>query len=182
MGYYVTSYLTDSSEIKKLYGSKDEIKLKRLLTDLSEELNSLNEDFDYELTGNENSQEILTDIINGEIRFHNLAFMYGYVYEQLCIYYGKIIDPPNEEYSTAYYWEIPKKKSYKAFIPIPFSNDFPEIYSIDKNNLQTEKDLFLSITKRDGIDEDYLNIEKEDFRFIFDEAITQNKDLVFFLY
>lgn len=191
MGYYLTSYLTNSSEIKKLYGSKDEKLLTTLLKDLSEELESLNDDFDYELNENEDfdsddienkdSQQILTDIINGEVRFPELAFMYGYVYELLCKYYGKTIFPPNKEYSTAYYWEIPKS-SYKAFISIPFSSDFPEIYSIEISNLEAEKDLFLSLKDRNGINEEGLKIEKEDFKFIFDEAIKQKKDLVFFLY
>ncbi|WJS96867.1 hypothetical protein NYQ10_10520 [Flavobacterium johnsoniae] len=181
MGYYITSYLTDSSEIKKIYGSKNEKLLATLIKELSEELNSLNEDFDYELTANKNSKEILTDIINGEVRFPEIAFMYGYIYEQLCKYYGKIIAPPGDEYSTPYYWEIPKS-SYKAFISIPFSDDFPEIYSIEVNNLETERDLFLSLKERKGISEEDLNIEKEDFKFIFAEAIKQKKDLVFFLY
>ena len=181
MGYNVTSYLTKSSEIKKLYGSRDQKLLTTLLHDLSEELESLNNDFDYEFNENEDSQQILTDIINGEVRFPELAFMYGYVYELLCKYYGKTVLPPNKEYSTTYYWEIPKSP-YKAFIPIPFSDDFPEVYSIEVNNLEKEKDLFLSLIERNGIDNEGLNIEKEDFRFIFEEAIEQNKDLVFFVY
>ncbi|MFD2938637.1 DUF7691 family protein [Flavobacterium notoginsengisoli] len=181
MGYYVTSYLTNSSEIKKVYGSKDEKLLTVILNDLSEELDSLNGSFDYAVTENKQSQKILTDIINGEVRFPELAFMYGYVYELLCEYYGEIIFPPNKEYSTTYYWEIPKL-THKAFISIPFSSDFPEIYSIYHNDLEQEKDLFLSIQKLDGINEETLKALKEDFDYIFDIAIEENRDLVFFLY
>jgi hypothetical protein len=181
MSYSVVSYLTDSNEIKKLYGSKDKELLASLLNELSEELDNLNDDFEDDISDDKNSQEVLTDIINGETRFPELAFMYGYVYEKLCGHYGEEIIPPNDEFSTNYYWAVPKQ-TYKAFIPIPFSSDFPEIYSIPTTGLQKEKDKFLALKKRDGIDEDYLKMEKEDFEFTFDKAIEDKKDLVFFLY
>lgn len=183
MGYYVTSYLTDSAKIKKIYGSKDAKLLNALLNDLSEELDTLNDDFDFddEIDENKNSQKVLADIINGEINFPELDYLYGYVYEKLCEYFGEIIAPPNDEFSTNYYWEIPKE-TYKAFIPIPFSSDFPEVYSIYAEDLQLEKAKFLALTERKGVDVDYLKTEKEDFEFVFNKAIEENKDLVFFLY
>lgn len=183
MSYSVVSYLTNSTEIKKLYGSKNQKLLASLLDELSDELDDLNDDFDFDdnIGDAKNSQEVLTDIINGDIRFPELDYMYGFVYEKLCGHYGEQIFPPNDEFSTNYYWAIPKQ-TYKAFIPIPFSSDFPEIYSIPTTELQAEKDKFLALTERDGVDEDYLKMEKEDFKFTFDKAIEDNKDLVFFLY
>ncbi|MCX8534239.1 DUF7691 family protein [Chryseobacterium luquanense] len=183
MGYYVTGYVTDSANIKNLYGSKDQEILTSLLNELSDSLDELNDDFDFDDNLNEekNSQAVLTDIINGEIRFPELAYLYGYVYEKLCEYFGEIVDSPNDEFSTNYYWEIPKE-TYKAFIPIPFSSDFPEVYSIYAADLQTEKSKFLALTERKGVDSDYLKTEKEDFEFAFNKAIKENKDLVFFLY
>ena len=183
MSYSVISYLTNSTEIKKLYGSKDKELLVYLLNELSDELNDLNNDFDFDdnIGDDKNSQEVLADMINGDIRFPELAYMHGYVYEKICRHYGEEIVPPNDEFSTNYYWAIPKQ-TYKAFIPIPFSSDFPEIYSIPTNELQTEKNKFLALTKRDDVDEDYLKMEKEDFEFTFDKAIENSKDLVFFLY
>ncbi len=181
MGYYVQSYLTDSSEIRKLYGSKNKELLASLLHELSEDLNNLNQYFSEELGDDKNSQKILTDIINGEVRFPKLAFMYGYVYEKLCDYYGEQVFPPNDEYSTDYYWSI-NKETYKAFVPIPFSNDFPEIYSILTTELQEEKERFLAPTKIRNVEDEDVESAKEDFKYIFEEALKKNKDLVFFLY
>jgi hypothetical protein len=181
MGYYVQSYVTDSNAIKKLYGSKDKELLASLLDKLSDELQNLNDDFSSQINENKNAQTIVADFINGEVRFPELAFMYGYVYEKLCEHFGERVIPPNEEFSTNYYWAVPKQ-TYKAFIPIPFSKDFPEIYSISLSDLVTEKATFLGLTKREGADEDYLIMEKEDFEFTFDKALDENKDLVFFLY
>ena len=164
-----------------MYGSKDNALLSSLLDELSDQLDDLNGYFEDQIDDDKNAQEVLADIINGKIRFPELAFMYGYVYEKLCEYYGEKIIPPNDEFSTNYYWEVPKQ-TYSAFIPIPFSSDFPEIYSIPTRKLRIEKEKFLALTKRDGVDEAYLKMEKEDFEFAFDKALEENKDLVFFLY
>lgn len=181
MNYSVVSYLTDSTEIKKVYGSKNKALLATLLEHFSDELDTLNEDFKNDLDKNENAQEILKDIINGEIRFPEIAFMYGYVYEKICDYYGELVLPPNDELSTGYYWDVPKQ-TYKAFIPIPFSDDFPEVFSIQHTDLKTNKERFLALFDREDVDEETFRIEKEDFEFIFNQAMEENKDLVFFLY
>lgn len=181
MSYSVLSYLTDSAEIKKVYGSRNKKLLATLLDEFSEDFDILNEDFENDLDKNENAQEILEDIIDGEIRFPEIAFMYGYVYEKICEYYGELIFPPNDELSTGYYWDVPKQ-TYKAFIPIPFSDDFPEIFSIENKDLKSNKERFLSLFDREDVDEETFRIEKEDFEFIFNQAMEENKDLVFFLY
>ena len=183
MSYSVTAYLTNSADIVKLHGSKNNNLLAVLLDELSEQLGNLNDDFDFDpnIGRDKNSQEVLRDIINGEIRFPEIAYLYGYVYEKLCQHYGAQVGPPNEEFSTNYYWAVPKQ-TYKAFIAIPFSSDFPEIFSIPVNDLPGEKERFLGLSERKGADEEYLKMEKEDFEFAFDKAIEEKKDLVFFLY
>lgn len=181
MGYYVQSYLTNANAIKQLYGSKDNYQLTTLFKKMADDLDELDTYFADEISNDKNAREVLKDITNGETRFSELAFMYGYVYEKLCKYYGKHILPPNDEYSTNYYCEIPKDV-YKSFIPIPFSDDFPEMYSISIDELRLEKERFLALTTREGVDDEYLESEKKDFEFIFDKAIKENKDLVFFLY
>ncbi len=44
-----------------------------------------------------------------------MAFMYGYVYEKVCEYYGRII------YNAENLWQLDEQSS---FIPIPLSDDF----------------------------------------------------------
>lgn len=174
------SYLTDAEKVKSFYGSKDAAALEELYKALQEDFESLDDFFDGSSEGWQPAREILTDIINGEIRFPKLGYMYSYVYEQLCAYFGGQVFPPGEEYSTVYYYEIEKQPT--AFIPIPFSNDFPEVYSISKDKLATEKERFLQVQKIDGINDAGLQMEKDDFAFIFDKAIAEQKDLLFMLY
>ena len=181
MGYYVQSILTDSKKIKSVFGCKNEVLLTQLIEKLYEELEILNSDFEDQINTSVNAHAVLKDIINGEIRFPKLAFLYGYVYEKLCKYYGETVHPPKNEYVTNYYWAIPKE-TYKTFIEIPFSNDFPEIYSIYFEDLIKEKERFLNLKELNGFENVDLAIAKQDFEFIFDKAIAEKKDLVFTLY
>jgi len=47
MSYRVVSYLTNSLEVKKLYGCKDKVIYAFILDYLSEALDGLNDDFDF---------------------------------------------------------------------------------------------------------------------------------------
>ena len=52
-------------------------------------------------------------------------------------------------------------------------------------DLDNQKELFLSLSvenRSNEIDEEYLQMEKEDFEFAFAKVKFENKDLVFFLY
>lgn len=180
MGYYVQSYLTDAEKIKKIFASKDLVLFEKLEKEFKEDFEHLYDYFVDDLDENVFPASILLDIVNGEIRFPKFAFLYGYVYELLCKHYGEHVFPPDDEYSTNYFWEVPKEP--KAFIPIPFTKDFPEIYSIKINELQNEKGRFLALKERKGMPAEYIHLEKEGFEFIFDKAIKEKKDLAFFLY
>ena len=180
MGYYVLSYLTNAEDIKKLFGSKNKELYISLLDKLSEDLEDINDSFEDDFVNGVNAQEILSDFIEGEIRFPELDFAYGYIYEKICEHYGEYIIPPSEEYSTNYYWNVPKDP--KTFVNIPFSSDFPDIYSISKSELKSEKNRFLSLKDLDGVGKEELEAEKKDFEYIFDKAIEENKDLIFVVY
>lgn len=179
MGYGVQSYLTDAEKIKKVYASKEITLFESLEKDLKANFERLGNDFKDFLDEKVFPSSILLDIVNGEIRFPKFAFLYGYVYELLCQHYGELVYPP-DEYSINYFWEIPREP--KAFIPIPFTKDFPDIYSIKIDELQNEKDRFLQIKEIKGMSAEQIDLEKKDFEFIFDKAIKEKKDLAFFSY
>lgn len=180
MGYYVSSYLTNAESVRNIFGSKDIVLYEKLTDKFKEGFEKQNDYFSRDLPENVSFGSVLLDIIYGQIRFPNLAFAYGYVYESLCEYCGEKVFPPEGDYSTNYYWAI--TKTPKSFIPIPVTFDFPEIYSISYGDLKTEKQRFLEITEIEGISTEYINLEKEGFAFIFDKAIEEKKDLVFFTY
>lgn len=180
MGYYVTSYLTRAESIRSVFGSKDIALYEKLSAQFKADFERHDNYFASNLPQGVSFKSVLIDIIYGEIRFPKFAFIYGYVYESLCEYYGEKVFPPEGEYSTNYYWAIPKTP--KAFIPVPLTRDFPEVYSIYYNDLKTEKERFLAVAEIDGIPAEYIDTEKEDYAFIFDKAIAEKCDLVFFTY
>ncbi|WP_121965444.1 hypothetical protein [Myroides sp. N17-2] len=184
MGQYVQSYLTDKKKIQDLYGSGNLSLYEELYTALKAELDDLDGDFEDELEEhNISTKDILLDIIKGQTKYPVLAFMYGYVYEKLCQHYGEYFSPPNDEYSTPYYYDIAKEQEYKAFIPIPFSDDFPVIYSIAVEDLDKEIIPFIhNARRRSQMNKETCDLEQEDFQYAFEYAKAEHKDLVFFIY
>lgn len=181
MSYYVQSYLTDAAKVKAIWGCKNPKFLEAITRKLSDDLDDLDDTFAAETTDEKNALQVLTDIINGEIRFPELGFLYVYVYEKLVQVFGKITFPPNDEYDTNYYQSIDKEVC-KTFFPLPAPSDFPEVYSILQADLAQEKIRFLSMDKIKGIAPSELVEHKADFEFIFDKAIAEGKDLVFLVY
>jgi len=183
MSYSVSCCLTDAEKIKHLFGSKDISLFEKLAADLEDELEELDNYFEDDIDGAKISKSILRDlVINAEIRFPEYAFLYGYVYEKLCKYYGERVFPPNDfaDYSTAYFGEV--SDGHSTFIDIPAPDDFPGILSIALENLSTEREKFLQLEKIDGVDDEEVQLSKEDFRYLFDKAIAEKKSIVFFVY
>lgn len=182
MSYNITCSLIDISELKRICGSKDQKILSSLIDKLEYDLEELDEEYDdYFKNENENAQEILTDIINGEIRFQHLIFLYGYIYQLLCNSNGKEITPPSDEFDVACYWAVTMGVSKTFGFNYQSSNYSPEIYCIENSNLEIERAKFLALTEVEGLEDEYLAIAKQDFNFVFEEAIKANKDLAFFL-
>jgi hypothetical protein len=175
MGYYISSYLTDANKVKSLFGSKDILLFEELKTKLSDNLEDFNNSFEDELEGEQSSEEVLRDIINGEIRFPNLNFLYGYVYISLCETFGEQFFTDADDVSGSSFWLVAPENT--AFITIPFSDDFPQIVSISKEDLIPQKKFFLDVLNNP----DFKNEYTEDiaaYKQIFETAINANKDLV----
>lgn len=173
MSYYVHAYLVDADKVKAVYGSHDMDLLSRLSSSLKEKLDSLNNYFGSEISPSEDAYSVLADIVNGEKRFPHMAFMYGYVYEKVCEYYGRII------YNTENLWQLDKQST---FIPIPLSDDFPYIISIPVSELEIKKQQYTTLEAGNGIGDYDYEEEMDDLNFIFDEAIEAQKDLIITVY
>ena len=88
MSYSVCAYLTEADKVKSVYGACDNLLLNQLKVALKPGLDSLNDYFSDNLNTDMNAYAVLADIVNGEIRYPEIAFMYGYVYEKICNHYG----------------------------------------------------------------------------------------------
>lgn len=173
MSYSVYAYLTDAKKVKSVYNSKDESLLNRLYDSLKEKLDDLNKSFPEELDDKKNSELILKDIIEGKVRFPKFAFLYAYVYELICEFYGELI------YNSENIWQLDKQS---VFIPIPLSENFPYIISIESIYLHKKKKQYLALSEGEGIGDYDYEEERNDLEFIMDEAIEQKKDLVICVY
>ena len=120
-----------------------------------------------------NAYAVLADIVNGEIRYPEIAFMYGYVYEKICNHYGTQI------YCAENLWQL---DSQSTFIPIPLSDDFPYIISIPVSELESKRMEYNSLEEGNGIGDYDYEQEMDDLNFIFDEAVEAQKDLVIMVY
>jgi hypothetical protein len=173
MSYSVYAYLTDAKKVSSVYGSKNQTIFNELSVALKSDLENLNTDFSDTIRFQKDAFEVLKDIVCGKISFPDISFMYGYVYEKICEYFGEQI------YNAENIWELDKQS---AFIPIPFSCNFPFIISIEKDQLKNKKREFLSLKKGEGIGDCDYEEEINDLTYILDEAIEKSKDLIICVY
>ena len=173
MSYYVYAYLTEADKVKSAYGACDNLLINQLKASLKQELDRLNDYFSDSLNTDKDAYAVLTDIVNGKIRYPEIAFMYGYVYEKICSHYGTLIN------NAENLWQL---DSQSTFFPIPLSDDFPYIISISVSELESKRTEYTSLQEGNGIGDYDYEQEMDDLNFIFDEAIEAQKDLVIMVY
>jgi hypothetical protein len=173
MSYYVHAYLTDAKKVSSVYGSKSHDIFNELSFSLKNDLENLNNYFSDSINPQRNAFDVLKDIVNGKVNYPDIPFMYGYVYEKVCEYFGE------EIYNSENIWQLDKQS---VFIPIPLSSYFPYIISINSNSIQVKKKQYLSLKEGQGIGDYDYEEEIEDLKFIFDEAIEKKKDLLICVY
>ena len=171
MSYSVCAYLTEADKVKSVYGVCDNLLLNQLKAALKQELDSLKDYFNDRLNTDMDAYAALADIVNGEIRHPEMAFLYGYVYEKICNHYGTQI------YCAENLWQL---DSQSTFIPIPLSDDFPYIISV--SDLEGKRAEYSLLQEGNGIGDYDYEQEMDDLNFIFDEAIETQKDLVIMVY
>jgi hypothetical protein len=179
MSYSILSYISDSTEIQNVWNSKDDNLYSKISNLYKDDLLKSNNYF--QLKSPNKFENILEDIIAGEIKHNNLNYAYGYVYELLCKFYGELIDTSHLDWSYNPPYLCVFDPKYSAFIPIPFSSDFPHIRSIKNAELKKIKNEYLTI-KSDYYNEEEIILYREYFNFIFDYAMKKNKDLILFNY
>lgn len=173
MSYSVCAYLTEADKVKSVYGARDNLLLNQLKAALKPGLDSLNDYFSDSLNTDMDAYVVLADIVNGEVRYPEIASMYGYVYEKICNHFGTQI------YCAENLWQL---DSQSTFIPIPLSDDFPYIISIPVSELESKRMEYNSLEEGNGIGDYDYEQEMDDLNFIFDEAVEAQKDLVIMVY
>jgi hypothetical protein len=119
MSYSVCAYLTEADKVKSVYGARDNQLINQLKVALKQELDSLNDYFSDSLNTDKDAYAVLADIVNGEVRYPEIASMYGYVYEKICNHFGTQI------YCAENLWQL---DSQSTFIPIPLSSAIFVVY------------------------------------------------------
>ena len=194
MGYSTQVILTDAEKIKAIYGSKNLDYLNSLRYDEFEEyIMFLENRFDVS-TGELSVKKLLENILNGDTSsqysylilqgqekwaISALGTVYGYLFMDICYNFGKQINRNDDNWPMlpAHLDEIVTK--YKSFFPIPFSDDWPHIFCVERHELDHYEKVF-----RDTILDRYPDEEDliKDVDFIFGEARKSNLDLCFVNY
>ena len=167
MSYSTYAYLTDKRKIVKLYGSADKDTFEELKSTYKNKLDSLNASFYMALDTNKNSYSVLWDILTKKISYPEISYIYGYVYEIICDYYGQLI------YNNETIYELGEQNT---FIPVPLAKDFPYIVCVDTEDLHRFRNQIVANISEANSD------ESEDLEYILNEAIRKQKDLAVFTY
>ena len=171
MSYSVCAYLIEADKVRSVYGACDNQLINQLKVALKQELDSLNDSFSNSLNTDKDAYAVLADIVNGKIRYPEIAFMYGK--EKKCN------QKKTQNNKTENLWQL---DSQSTFIPIPLSSDFPYIISIPVSELESKRTEYTSLKEGNGIGDYDYEQEMDDLNFIFDEAIEAQKDLVIMVY
>ena len=169
MSYTTMVYQVDSGKIEQLWGSKNRVFLDEFMVkykkDIEEQANWFQiETHDY--------RDCLLDIINGEItKDQKYNYVYGYLYQMMCVDFGEQIERDD---FLSYLSEV-TDGDFKVFIPIPSSNDWPDIYSVKHSELDKAKILFID----NAPDYEMGDIYVDEINYVFKAASENNKDLVF---
>jgi hypothetical protein len=180
MDFYIQCFLTEADKLQKVFGCKNKLFFEKIMLKLQDDLDDLDSEHEGLISFTKNAKSVLLDIINGKAQFADLHFMYVMIYEKLCGVFGQQIYCPSDEFSVAYFTSLQLAPS--ALIPIPLATPTPFIYSIAVANLATEKTTFLTASKPASLSDKEFAEQQADYAYAFDQAIKQNKDLVFSMY
>ena len=191
MSYGVMAYLIDTNEflemidgrktkkrnIFNIFGSKTNTKnliekeYKDDFDDLDESIHETME-YDTEFKNPSLSRVILEEFLNNNIKNSSYGYVYGYVFEKLCMYKGDFLD--NSEWypcSNENYYGIPFS-TYELPVKFPYPDDFPAISYINYKNIKLDN------ANYEDLDDEQKN------RLIdwFDQATASKKDIYLFYY
>ena len=108
MSYSVCAYLIEADKVRSVYGACDNQLINQLKVALKQELDSLNDSFSNSLNTDKDAYAVLADIVNGKIRYPEIAFMYGYVYER----FATIMERKSTVRKTFGNWIVKVHSSY----------------------------------------------------------------------
>ena len=175
MSYTIAAYQVSPYALQNVWGSGDATPLVRQLADDLERL-----DADFGLEPPATAQAALEDIADGIIRYgETIPFDYGYVYELLCGLLGTRVEPDDDDEFALQYLDMVEPR-YSAFLPIPFSGDFPHVVSYAPHELEKARARFASATPNQHPATDALMAEQ--FMALFDRAETEQTGVVLFNY
>jgi len=180
VSYALTAYLVSPTGLQSFWGGGNVATFAEDLADELAELSVLMEDLGVPPSISANA--ILQDIADGIIRHGDTAaFAYGYVYEHLCAMFGDRVDPDDDDgdgFALQYLDTIEPR--YSAFIPIPFSDDFPHVASYAPNELANARARLTSATPHQAPEANALLARQ--LGALFDQAQADGTGVVLFNY
>jgi len=183
MGYSIQAYSVEAEKVKAEFGSKDQNLYKKLKKVFKDDLAGLDEWFEDELEELDKpikTENLLQEIIEGKIDHPKLSFLYGYIYELLCQFYGSALRPPHDLLAVQYLEYV--FEEYSFFINIPKPDDFPHIISLEQKQFEKAKLAMLGIALEGIRRDNSLDEWQEDVKYIFQYCSEKKQELVLFNY
>jgi len=183
MGYHIQVILTDWEKVARLYGSKDH----SLLNIVKEELYEEFDDFLYGVfdmdTGELSAKQLMLNCINGDTtneykhlicgpdkeKFaqESLGAVYRYLHIEICLHFGYEINRNKDGWPMLPAYMHTFEERYRSFFKIPYSAEFPQLFCVLDDELDTYYPMWQERLKEAYPTENYL---QKDLDFIFEEA------------
>ena len=153
MSYFHMFFAVDLEELRRIYGSNDESFVQRVLEDCAYDLKDNDEFFeDYDDAPLPSSEELLREIVAGEIQTHDqsgIEAKYGYVLKVICEHIGTPVGDEVACVSDHPYDSVLTKSGPPLPIPVD-EGDFPEMGYVALEDLPAEIERTKVTVNEDG--------------------------------
>jgi hypothetical protein len=132
------------------------------------------------------SRDLLDDICNGKYRFKEDAWLYGYIFEIICDYFGeRNLSFSENDVDVNVYAEV-HPASGETFFGLPLISDFPSIVCINPNLIDDEIERFRNLSFSNNLkkyfDSDSIAKSKSRFAKYLEVAKKDKLGVAYFVY
>ncbi len=177
MSYYIQAYLTDAAKVEKVFGCKNKLLFEKLLVKLRYDLDDIDSEYEEKINFEKNAKTVLLDMINGKVSFKDVPYLYVLVYEKIVATFGEQIYAPSDEFDEEYFKAL-ELDTY-TFFDIPTCDKAPFVHSIPKEHIGEALEVFCTMPSIKGYNIGKLQEALADFKYAFEKAKKEGKDLVF---
>ena len=170
MSYGLMPYRCNIEQVEALFGKMKDKQCREIATACESRFAQLDSSFGESFT----LKELLNDYAKGEIKHPELNSLHWYLFEQLCDYYGYLMN--NCLWNPAFIHELYSLKLLGGYnnLSLPVPEDFPSVYACYNHQLVgLSKEIETTITD---------SAQQRQFLKWINYALLEQQDLILFYY